>query len=335
VQFLRVIELEPMNPRGYIGAAKAYIGLEQEDKAIEILEIGYERTGDDEIKRMLDELILFPEPEPLVTTTTPQTTTPPPTTTTPAITTIPPETTTSSPVTTIPITTTTSPATTTAPPATTTTTPQTTTTPVTTITTPVITTTTPTLSPDETILNAGQTFEFINTTTGWESIRFSNLTGTFDWVIYDRNETFINSGVADSRSISTLGGNQRIIITMNTNSTMTVNAPRVNFTVIEASETALLSTSLTAGKTFEFSNTGITTTGSAAGWVFLLISDRTGTFDWIKYDNGGNVRDSGSSAENIPASAALNGGQRITIMMNSDSSMTIHAPRINFTVKEI
>jgi hypothetical protein len=68
VQFLRVIEIEPMNPRGYIGAAEAYLGLEQEDKAIEILELGYERTSDEEIKRMLDELTAEPNsdsnPEP-------------------------------------------------------------------------------------------------------------------------------------------------------------------------------------------------------------------------------------------------------------------------------
>jgi tetratricopeptide (TPR) repeat protein len=40
VQFLTVIEIEPMNERAYIGAAEAYIGLGQEDKAIAVLERG-------------------------------------------------------------------------------------------------------------------------------------------------------------------------------------------------------------------------------------------------------------------------------------------------------
>ena len=40
VQFLAVIEIEPMNPRGYTGAAEAYTGLEQPDDAIAILQQG-------------------------------------------------------------------------------------------------------------------------------------------------------------------------------------------------------------------------------------------------------------------------------------------------------
>jgi len=54
VQFLRVIEIDPMNPRGYTGAAEAYIGLGQRDDAIDVLELGLERTGDRSIERMLD-----------------------------------------------------------------------------------------------------------------------------------------------------------------------------------------------------------------------------------------------------------------------------------------
>ena len=40
VQFLAVIEIEPMNPCGYTGAAEAYVRLGQTDKAIEVLELG-------------------------------------------------------------------------------------------------------------------------------------------------------------------------------------------------------------------------------------------------------------------------------------------------------
>ena len=69
VQFLRAIEIEPMNARAYIGAAEAYLELGETDKAIAILEQGYERTEDEEIKALLDELTFVPEPEPLVTTT--------------------------------------------------------------------------------------------------------------------------------------------------------------------------------------------------------------------------------------------------------------------------
>ena len=63
VQFLRVIEIEPMNARGYIGAAESYIGLGDTESAIAILELGYERTGDSEIRRILDELTYVPELE--------------------------------------------------------------------------------------------------------------------------------------------------------------------------------------------------------------------------------------------------------------------------------
>ena len=64
VQFLRVIEIEPMNARAYIGAAESYIGLGDTDNAIAILEQGYEQTSDSEIKRILDELTFVPEIEP-------------------------------------------------------------------------------------------------------------------------------------------------------------------------------------------------------------------------------------------------------------------------------
>ena len=57
VQFLRVIEVEPMNPRGYIGAAEAYIGLGESENAIAVLEQGLlQIPGNIEITMMLDEL---------------------------------------------------------------------------------------------------------------------------------------------------------------------------------------------------------------------------------------------------------------------------------------
>ena len=56
VQFLRVIEIEPMNARGYTGAAQALIGLGDIDGAIAILRQGYELTGDGSIREMLERL---------------------------------------------------------------------------------------------------------------------------------------------------------------------------------------------------------------------------------------------------------------------------------------
>ncbi|MDD3895159.1 MAG: tetratricopeptide repeat protein, partial [Syntrophomonadaceae bacterium] len=47
VQFLKVIEIEPNNPRGYTGAAEAYVGLGQMDKAIAVLRQGQEQLPDD------------------------------------------------------------------------------------------------------------------------------------------------------------------------------------------------------------------------------------------------------------------------------------------------
>jgi hypothetical protein len=57
VQFLKVIEVEPMNPRGYTGAAEAYIGLGQPDKAEEILRQGLMSLPDNtQILAMLNDL---------------------------------------------------------------------------------------------------------------------------------------------------------------------------------------------------------------------------------------------------------------------------------------
>ena len=57
VQFLKVIEIEPKNPRGYTGAAEAYVGLGQMDKAIAVLRQGQEQLPDDpEIMEKMSEL---------------------------------------------------------------------------------------------------------------------------------------------------------------------------------------------------------------------------------------------------------------------------------------
>ena len=55
--FLALIEIEPMNPRGYTGAAQAHIWLGQHDKAIAILQRGLEVLPDSaDILNMLHEL---------------------------------------------------------------------------------------------------------------------------------------------------------------------------------------------------------------------------------------------------------------------------------------
>jgi tetratricopeptide (TPR) repeat protein len=47
VQFLNVIEIEPKNPRGYIGAAEAYVGLEKYDEAAGTLQNGVAELPED------------------------------------------------------------------------------------------------------------------------------------------------------------------------------------------------------------------------------------------------------------------------------------------------
>ena len=56
VQFLQVIEVEPMNPRGYTGAAEAHLALGQLDEAIAILKQGYDLTGNSDVFQMLYDL---------------------------------------------------------------------------------------------------------------------------------------------------------------------------------------------------------------------------------------------------------------------------------------
>ena len=63
VQFLRVIEIEPMEPRGYTGAAEAYIGLGDVDSAITILLQGSEQLPDnEEIAVMISEVTFISPP---------------------------------------------------------------------------------------------------------------------------------------------------------------------------------------------------------------------------------------------------------------------------------
>ena len=54
VQFLAVIEIEPMNYRAYIGAAEAHLALGDTEAAIAVLEQGLTATGNAEIADMLE-----------------------------------------------------------------------------------------------------------------------------------------------------------------------------------------------------------------------------------------------------------------------------------------
>ena len=56
LEFTDAIEIDPMNVDAYIGLADAYIGQGDTDKAVEVLEDGFDKTGDDRIKEKLDEL---------------------------------------------------------------------------------------------------------------------------------------------------------------------------------------------------------------------------------------------------------------------------------------
>ena len=58
IEFLNVLEIEPMNVDAYLGLADAYIGLGDADKAIEALQNGAERTDSIKIRQKLAELYL-------------------------------------------------------------------------------------------------------------------------------------------------------------------------------------------------------------------------------------------------------------------------------------
>ncbi len=57
MQFTKLIEIEPKNPRGYLGLAEAYAGLDDTDKAVTALENGLKQLPENqEIKAMLERL---------------------------------------------------------------------------------------------------------------------------------------------------------------------------------------------------------------------------------------------------------------------------------------
>ena len=55
-EFKKVIDIDPMNADAYLGMADAYIGIGDTDSAVEALKKGYALTGDERLKKMLDEL---------------------------------------------------------------------------------------------------------------------------------------------------------------------------------------------------------------------------------------------------------------------------------------
>ena len=57
VQFTKLIELEPMNPRGYTGAAEAYVGLGNTERAVKILQQGQGQINSLSITKMLDDIL--------------------------------------------------------------------------------------------------------------------------------------------------------------------------------------------------------------------------------------------------------------------------------------
>jgi tetratricopeptide (TPR) repeat protein len=67
IVFTEAIEIEPQNADAYIGLAKAYMGLGDNDKALETLNKGYDKTGDERLLELINEL--SPDTETTVTTT--------------------------------------------------------------------------------------------------------------------------------------------------------------------------------------------------------------------------------------------------------------------------
>jgi tetratricopeptide (TPR) repeat protein len=70
VHFIELIQIDPKNPRGYLGAAEAYLGLGDTDKAIDILRQGLKQLPDNsDIEAMLQKLLQSNEVEEIVTST--------------------------------------------------------------------------------------------------------------------------------------------------------------------------------------------------------------------------------------------------------------------------
>lgn len=59
LEFTEAIEIEPLNADAYLGLAEAYVGMGDTEKAAEVLEEGYGKTGDERIKDMLEKLHLI------------------------------------------------------------------------------------------------------------------------------------------------------------------------------------------------------------------------------------------------------------------------------------
>ena len=57
IEFLNILEIEPMNVDAYLGLADAYIGLGDIDSALNILWDGLDKTGDSRIQAKLDEVL--------------------------------------------------------------------------------------------------------------------------------------------------------------------------------------------------------------------------------------------------------------------------------------
>lgn len=68
LEFTEAIEIEPLNADAYLGLAETYAGMGDIEKAIDVLEEGYEKTGDERLKNMLGELL--PPPEETTTVST-------------------------------------------------------------------------------------------------------------------------------------------------------------------------------------------------------------------------------------------------------------------------
>ena len=57
LEFTEAIEIEPLNPDAYLGLAESYVGMGDTEKAIDVLEDGYGKTGDERLRDMLEELL--------------------------------------------------------------------------------------------------------------------------------------------------------------------------------------------------------------------------------------------------------------------------------------
>ena len=56
IEFQKVLEIEPMNVEAYLGLAEAYLSLGETDKAIELLENGFEQTDSSSLKDKLEKI---------------------------------------------------------------------------------------------------------------------------------------------------------------------------------------------------------------------------------------------------------------------------------------